>query len=258
VSLSRYSAEPVGALQRVDGRVKTVVLLAAVVLASTLSDWRLALALWAGATGLFLTLRFRLRDLLLRLAIPLGVAWLVFLTVLFTEGRHPLFSLPCGVFTLTAWQEGAMRGLLLFLRIMAAVTLATLLAFSTPMIEILETLRVFKIPGVVVDIADMMYRYLFIINDTARTLRRAQLSRLGDSGSWVERVRDIGRVAGGVLIKSLDRSTRIYAAMLARGYCEGAPQMKTFARPVSAADKALGAASAVLLALLEVVNLRQS
>jgi cobalt/nickel transport system permease protein len=141
-------------------------------------------------------------------------------------------------------------------RIMAAVTLATLLAFSTPMIEILETLRLWKIPSVIVDIADMMYRYIFIMQDTAHTMRCAQLSRMGDTGSWAHRVGDTARIASSILIKSLDRSTRIYQAMLARGYTEDVTGPRFFTRPIPARDKLIGALSAAAMLLLAVANVR--
>jgi cobalt/nickel transport system permease protein len=254
MDLSRYTAEADSPLHRIDGRIKTGVFLSAVVLASTLSHWTLALGMWMVATGLFFSLRFSMRDLLVRLAMPMGIAWVVFLSVLFTHGSHALFVIPLKFFTLTAWREGAMQGLLLFMRIMAAVTLATLLAFSTPMIEILETLRICKMPNVIIDIADMMYRYIFIIQDTAHTMRRAQLSRLGASASWVQRVSDTGKIACSILIKSLDRSTRIYQAMLARGYNDDNPDLQYFTCKIPTGDKWLGLAVGVLLVFVVIAN----
>ncbi len=254
--LSRYTAEGDSLLHHIDGRVKTGVLLASVVLAATLTNWMLALGLWIFAVSLFLSLHFRFRDLLVRLLIPLGIAWVVFLSVLFTQGGHPLFVIPLKFFTLTAWQEGAMKGLLLFVRIMAAVTLATLLAFTTPMIEILETLRLWRIPGIIIDIADMMYRYIFILQDTAHTMRCAQVSRMGDTGSWSHRVSETGSIASSILIKSLDRSTRIYQAMLARGYSEDATGVRFFTRPIPTRDKLIGGASAAAMLLLAIANAR--
>jgi len=254
MDLSRYTSTPNNPLLRIDGRIKTGVFLSAVILSATLTHWMLALGLWVAAAGLFLSLHFEVRALLLRLLMPMSIAWVVFLSVLFTQGSHPLFVISLKFITLTAWQEGAMLGLLLFMRIMAAVTLATLLAFSTPMIEILETLRLCKVPDTIVDIADMMYRYIFIIQDTAHTMRRAQLSRMGDRGSWVRRVADTGRMASNILIKSLDSSTRIYQAMLARGYSEDATQMPFFHEPISTRDKRIGWASAALMLLLGLAN----
>jgi cobalt/nickel transport system permease protein len=254
--LSRYTAEGDSPLHQIDGRIKTAVFLAAVILAAMLTNWVLALGLWIVAAGLFFSMHLDLRDLFVRLLIPLGIAWVVFLSVLFTQGSHPLFMIPLRVFTLTAWREGAMQGLLLFVRIMAAVTLATLLAFSTPMNEILETLRLCRIPGIIVDIADMMYRYIFILEDTARTMRCAQVSRMGDTGSWAHRVADAGSIASSILIKSLDRSTRIYQAMLARGYSEDTTGVRFFTRPIPARDKWIGVASAAAMLVLAGANFR--
>jgi cobalt/nickel transport system permease protein len=254
MNLSRYTAEGDSPLHQVDGRIKTGVFLSAVVLSSMLTHWMLALGLWVVAAALFLSLHLDVRALLVRLLIPLGIAWVVFLTILFTQGSHPLFVIHLKFLTLTAWQEGAMKGLLLFMRIMAAVTLATLLAFSTPMIEILETLRLCKIPGTIIDIADMMYRYVFIIQDTAHTMHRAQLSRMGDRGSWAHRVADTGNIASSILIKSLDRSTRIYQAMLSRGYSESSTEMRFFSHPIPARDKLIGWVSVAAMLLLAIVN----
>jgi cobalt/nickel transport system permease protein len=252
--LSPYTAEGDSPLHHLDGRIKTAVLLGSVVVAAMLTNWKLAFGLWICGVGLFLSLRIGLRRLWVRLLIPLGIAWVVFLSVLFTQGNHPLFVIPLKFFTLTARQEGAMQGVLLFVRIMAAVTLATLLAFSTPMTEILETLRLWRIPGVMVDIADLMYRYVFILQDTAHTMRCAQLSRMGDSGSWAHRIVDAGSIASSILVKSLDRSTRIYQAMLSRGYSEDTTGTRFFTRPIPSRDKLIGGASAAALLLLGIVN----
>jgi cobalt/nickel transport system permease protein len=256
MDLSPYLAQGDSPLHHLDGRIKTGVLLVSIIVAATLTHWALALGLWLCAVGLFLSLHLRFRSLFVRLLIPLGIAWVVFLSVLFTQGTHTLFVVPLKFFTLTARQEGAMQGLLLFVRIMAAVTLATLLAFSTPMIEILETLRLCRIPSVMVDIADLMYRYVFILQDTARTMRCAQLSRMGDSGSWAHRIVDTGSIASSVLVKSLDRSTRIYQAMLSRGYSEDATGIRFFTRPIPPRDKWIGGASAAALLTLAIANVR--
>jgi cobalt/nickel transport system permease protein len=138
---------------------------------------------------------------------------------------------------------------------MAAVTLVAALSFSTPMIDILETLRLCKVPPIIIDIADMMYRYVFIIQDTAHTLRQAQISRLSENASWLHRVRDVGKVAGSILIKSLDKSTRIYQAMLSRGYNEDNNDLLFFTSAIPARDKVIGIVTGAMLAVIVVVNL---
>lgn len=254
MSLARFADESSSPLRRLDSRVKTVVLLSAVAVASVLSQWYLALALWLAAISLFCVMPFDRRALLKRLIMPMGIAWLVFLSVLFTHGSRLLFTIPLHYFSLDAYQEGLVFGIVLFLRIMAAVTLVAALSFSTPMIDILETLRLCKVPHTVIDIADMMYRYVFIMQDTAFTMRQAQISRLGETVSWLRRVRDTGKVAGGILIRSLDRSTRIYQAMLARGYDEDSHDLCFFTTKVPRRDKLIGLAAGLLLVLVVTLN----
>ncbi|BEV71938.1 MULTISPECIES: cobalt ECF transporter T component CbiQ [unclassified Paludibacterium] len=254
VSLARHDAVAASAAAGADGRIKTLLLLAAVVVASTLRHGVLALALWLGALALFALLGLNGRDLCRRLLMPLGIAWVVLLSVMLTRGSQVLWQVPLWGWTLRVYAEGLQYGGLLFLRIMAAVTLAALLAMTTPMVEILATLRLCRVPLIMIELAEMMYRYLFILQDTAQTMRRAQLSRLGAEAGWLGRVADVGRLAASILIKSLDRSTRIYQAMLARGYDENSPVMTHFRSAISRRDYYVGLLGLCALSLLAFFN----
>ncbi|MDQ7097177.1 cobalt ECF transporter T component CbiQ [Desulfosporosinus sp. PR] len=242
-------------LHRWDGRIKTVLFLSAIIVATLLSHWYLVAALWLVALISFHTLEQPWRHLLIRLTVPFGIAWLVFLSLIFTTGTHPLFVIFLGALRLTGYHEGLAFGFLVLLRIMAAVTLGCVLSFSTPMIEILETLRLCKVPGIMIDLAAMMYRYVFILTETSHNMRRSQLSRMGGNSSWLRQARDIGKVAGYVLTNSLDRSIRIYKAMLSRGYNEDSTGANFFTEPISAADWQIGLFGVILLAVFVVLNI---
>jgi cobalt/nickel transport system permease protein len=223
-------------LHRLDGRLKTVFFLVCIVVATVISHWYLALFLWFAAMGAFTLLGLPKRYLLSRLSMPFGISWLVFLSLMFTNGSHPLWVMMTSPFLLTVYSEGIQLGFLMMLRIMAAVTLASVLSFSTPMVEILETLRFFKIPGIMVDIADLMIRYVYLLDETAHKMRQAQMSRTTGKLSWVAQIQNAGKVAGYVLLKSIDRSIKIYNSMLARGYNQESTAPVYFTRPVSATD----------------------
>ncbi|MCL6106197.1 MAG: cobalt ECF transporter T component CbiQ [Actinobacteria bacterium] len=240
---------------RLDGRVKTVLLLVAIVVSTVINHWYLLAGIWLTALVLFHSLRLSWRLLIRRLYIPFGIAWLVFLDLAFTNGSHPLLGFSVGPVTLTAYREGLWLGFLIALRIMAAVTLGSVLTFSTPMIEILETLRLCKLPGFIVDLAAMMYRYVFVLEETARNMRRSQLSRMGASAGWLQQASDMGRVGGLVLTKSLDRSTMIYKAMLARGYDENSIGATYFTSPVPASERGLGIMTVFLLVSLLIFDI---
>ncbi len=242
-------------LHRWDGRVKTVLFLSAIIVSTVLNHWYLVAGLWLVALASFRTLNLTWRHLFIRLYIPFGIAWLVFLSLLFTNGSHALFVISLRQLNLTAYREGLQLGFLLVFRIMAAVTLGSILSFSTPMIEILETLRLCKVPDLIIDLAAMMYRYVFILTETGHNMRRAQLSRMGDNTSWLRQARDVGKVAGYVLTKSLERSIRIYKAMLSRGYNENSTGADFFTVPVSKTDWRIGLLGAASLTVLVVLNL---
>ncbi|TKI06337.1 cobalt ECF transporter T component CbiQ [Martelella alba] len=254
MALARFTAQAKGPLGRLDGRIKTMVLLSAVIVAAVLDRWYLSLGLWAAASSLFWVMPCDRKALLKRLIMPFGIAWLVFLSLLFTHGAQPLFVVPFHFFSLTAYRDGLFFGVIIFLRIMAAVTLVAALSFSTPMIEILETLRLCKVPATLIDIADMMYRYVFIMQDTAHTMRQAQVSRLGETAPCLRRIKDIGAIAGSILIRSLDKSSRIYQAMLSRGYDEDNHELAFFTDAIAVRDKIVGVAAGVALLLLVVAN----
>jgi len=227
-------------LRSLDGRVKTVFFLVGVIVAAVVRHWYLAAVLWAAALAIFSTLRLPWSFLVKRLIIPLGVAWLVLLTLLFTYGSHPVATVLRKPLPLVIYAEGIEQGILIFFRIMAAVTTACVLSFSTPMIEILETLRIFKVPDMIIDIADMMFRYVFIMMEVAHNMGRAQMSRTSQKLSWMEKTRNIGTVAIHVITKSLDHSTKIYRAMLARGINEEDKAPPYFTERVPSRDVYMG------------------
>lgn len=242
------------ALQRLDGRVKTVFFLIGIIVSAVVTHWFLAAVLWGSAIILFSLLRLPWRLLVQRLVIPFGIAWLVFLSVLFTNGTHPAWIVLHKPFVLTVYSEGLGLGLLMLLRIMAAVTMACVLSFSTPMVEILETFRLLKLPGTIVDIAEMMFRYVFIIDETAHNMRNAQLCRTTRRLSWMEQIRNTGNVAAHVISKSLDRSIKIYNAMLSRGYTEKSQVPVYFTAPIPFSDLCVGSLLTAIPLIILVLN----
>ena len=86
-------------------------------------------------------------------------------------------------------------------------------------------------------------------------MRQAQLSRGGGSLPWYHQTRDIGMIAGGVMVKSLDRSTRIYKAMLSRGLDENAKPPPYFDTGVPKFDLVMGTVLACLMLMLVIADL---
>lgn len=243
-------------LHCLDGRVKTVLFLSGIIITTFLSHWYLVTFLWVLSLFGYSTLHIPWKKLIKRLIIPFGIAWIVLVSTLFTNGHQILTYIPFGNYHLNIYTEGLLLGILLFLRIMTAVTIACLISFSTPMIEILETLRLCKVPSIIVDLADMMYRYIFIIEETAHRMHMAQLSRMGYNTTWMKKIIDTGKIACYVLIKSIDKSVKIYNAMLSRGYAEDSiDNIKFFNESIPKRDFTIGILASVSLIILVVINI---
>ena len=68
-----------------------------------------------------------------------------------------------------------------------------------------------------VELALIMYRYIFLMFEEATRIRSAQKSRLGYV-SFKNSLRSISTLGGMLILRSYDRAERSFAAMRCRGY----------------------------------------
>lgn len=237
--------------QPLDGRIKTLLGMAAIVATVVLKHWVFAAILLLIAVaflgGSAISCKVSIPKLLLRLITPFGIAWLVLLSLLFTYGHTEIGHISIFSWVLPMYREGLDWGFLIMLRVLAAVSMITLLSIYTPMPEILATLRIVKIPDLMVDLAEMIYRYITLMDEEAQTMRRAQLSRGGGSAPWYQQTRDLGVIAGMMMLKALDRSTQIYKAMLSRGFDENSASPPYFENAIPRYDMIMGFIGGLIL-----------
>lgn len=110
------------------------------------------------------------------------------------------------------------------------------LSLSTPVPELLDALRRARVPEVVGDLAVLIYRYIFILFATFRSMRDAAASRLGYAGP-VRSLRTTGRVYGGLLAHSFRRAQACFDAMESRCY-DGGIRFLTREKPRARAARA--------------------
>ena len=121
---------------------------------------------------------------------------------------------------------GLERLLTIGLKSWLSVQAAVLLAATTRLPDLLLALRALRVPRLLVTVIGLMWRYMFLLVEEASRLLRARQARSGAAaesegklgGSLTWRARVAGGMAGGLFLRSIERSERVYAAMLARGY----------------------------------------
>ncbi len=232
-------------LHRADARLKLLLTLGFILAAALLPDgaWPAALILFAQVLSAGLISRIGLACLLRRslLVMPFLLAAL---PVLFSLPGQPLLRFSFFGSQLTLSQPGLERFLTIALKSWLSALAALIFTGTTPFPRALAAMRSLRAPRLLVAVIGLMWRYLFVMVDAAGRLLRARDSRsaasprpgLRSGGRLVWRARVAGGMAGSLLLRSLERSERVYAAMLSRGYdgeVRGLPS-----RPFGAGDLA--------------------
>ena len=225
--LERYHARD-SAIHRAGPRAKLVGALA-YIFAITFTregDWTalalLALPVVAVVVASRLPLLLVLRRALL--ALPF---LLVALPLLFTRPGETIAELP--VLGWTVSDEGAVAVVTILAKSWLSVIVAVVLMATTEAPALLRSLRALRLPRLLVASIEFAYRYLFVVTDEASRMLQARASRSaavegrrsGGSVRW--RARVAGNLVGTLFVRSLERSERVHAAMLARGY-DGEPR----------------------------------
>lgn len=94
-----------------------------------------------------------------------------------------------------------------------------LLATTTPMIDLFAGLRAARIPDPLIEVASLTYRLVFVLLDSARTIREAQEARLG-SASRAAAYRSMSGLVAAVLMRSWTRARRLEHGLAGRGYTD--------------------------------------
>jgi cobalt/nickel transport system permease protein len=220
-------------VHQLDGRVKFVLAVAFILTCSLtpISAWAVYILLFALILSIEILSTLGVGYVLKRalLATPFVLAAL---PVIFTVEGTKLFSLPIGAWTLIASVEGMERFIGIALKSWLSVQAAIVLAAVTPFPELLQAMRAVGIPRLLVAMFGLTWRYLFVLVDEALRLMRARAARSGvnpdfhpersrrahEGGGIVWRAQVTGGMAGSLFLRGIERSDRIYTAMLSRGY----------------------------------------
>lgn len=227
--LNRHTLNDSHPLSRIDPRVKLLSTLVLLVMVISSRGFTFPLLMATVSIAVCLGFGIRAKALLTRFAEPLFIAAVVVILKLFCSGTLPLFSFRLLGFEITGQSDGLMEGLLIASRIGGAVSLVTLLGFSTSFTDLVAALAWLRAPRGFIEVTLFAWRYIFVLFEDAQVVYAAQKNRLGYAG-LLRGVRSFGTLAGALVIKAVDNSQTITTAMTQRGYDGSMP--RTGQRPL--------------------------
>jgi cobalt/nickel transport system permease protein len=150
------------------------------------------------------------------LLIPVSFAVMGIIVILFVTGGGTVLievpGLPLAVTT-----DGANLAILVLARVFGGMCSLYFIALTTPMTEVFDLLHRLRVPTVLIDLAMLTYRFIFILIDEAGEIYRSQVMRLG-YGRFRESVNSLGMLAGALFIRTWESGEALVMAMDARCY----------------------------------------
>ncbi len=222
-------------VHRLDARAKLIATVAFIVAVTVTppAAWPVFAALLALVLAAIVTAEVPVGLALRRSMIALPFAIIVAVSIPFTKAGQPVLTVRPFGWTLTVTDQGLLTFWGVVVRSWLSVLAAGVMTATTHFTELLRAMESLGLPKVLVSIISFMYRYIFVLVDEAMRLGVARDSRSADpdgtgGGSIVWRARVLGGMIGTLFLRSYERSERIYAAMLSRGF---AGEIRTLKEP---------------------------
>lgn len=154
------------------------------------------------------------------LAIPVPFLIISVITIVININPDPeslLYGFRVKSLVIGITKAGISRAMSLFLRSLACISSMYFLAFTTSIVDITSTLRKTRIPMIFIEMMTIIYRFIFVLIDTAVYMKLSQECRLGYSN--IKRsYSSLGALITNLFMKAYDRYRMLYLSLMARGY----------------------------------------
>jgi cobalt ECF transporter T component CbiQ len=204
-----------------DARIKVPLLVTAVGLNIVVAQLWLSLLLFLVGFSLAVWSRVRWRSFAFFFLAPAWATLAVFAGFSVGFGQTPLLEI--GPFTF--YREGMLQGASAAARVACDMAWIAVVFLSTPFHQVLEALRWYRVPRILLDTLATAYRYAFLVYEEFNRMRMAAMARGGFSG-YLHTFKTLGMIIARIILRAYDRSAAIQASMTARGE-EGGPDLQS-------------------------------
>lgn len=167
--------------------------------------------IWAGIPA-----RFFSKLMLLPLSF-LVIGVLTVALVVTRDGSSLLWGLQLGGWTAGVTVESLQKAGVLFFKALGAVSCLYFLSLTTPLLEIISVLRMLRCPPLLIELMTLIYRFIFVLLETADKIYISQSSRWGYA-TWKTSYYSLGQLASSLFGKSYYNSQLLFKGLLSRCY----------------------------------------
>ena len=207
-------------IHNLDGRVKLISVLLVIVISAFSNNLFIPIILEIFLLIVISVAKLSYIDSFKRIAmlLPFGGAIIIFQP--FIHPGNILWSYSW----LTVTDVGLNWAILLLVRIIVSLTAIVILSSTSPMQQIVTSLRRLKMPKDLAMILSIMVRFLFVFVDELAAIRRSQKSRNFHIHSKLTpykwRVKQVGYTVAMMFVKSYEQGERVYKSMVSRGFSD--------------------------------------
>lgn len=207
-------AEGTSVFHRLDPRVKIVTLLPYIIVVAVMNEITYpAIALLISTLMIIIT-RIDTKKLLNRMAVVNTFILLLWFFLPFSYPGNTVFSIG----PLTATQGGFLFALSITLKANAIVLATIAILGTSEVFSLAHALVHMKMPKKLVYLFFFFYRYISVLHEEYTTLKRAINVRAFRPKTTTHTYKTYAYLVGMLIVRSYDRSQRIYSAMLCRGF----------------------------------------
>ena len=125
------------------------------------------------------------------------------------------FHIKIGVFYIYTSKDQLIETAKLIIKVLACVSVMQGLILSTMPYEIINALRKLHVPKLIIELMNLIYRFIFILIESYMNMQNSAASRLGYR-NFKTSMTSFGNIASNILIVSLKKANAYYTAMEAR------------------------------------------
>ncbi len=201
-------------LHKLDPRIKIIVALLFSIIVALTDKYTSMLGALLFAVGAVIITRLRIREIISRLLVVNSFIFLLWLMLPFTFPGEKITSLA----SLSVSREGIKYAFLITVKSNSIILAGIALLSTSSIFNLVHALRHLYLPDKLIQLFFFTYRYIHTIHSEYIRLKNALKIRGFKPQTNLHTYKTYAYLVGMMLVRSYDRSKRVYNAMLCRGF----------------------------------------